>query len=98
MIIDYNLEWSTSNQIAVGLGNMAYVWNADSGETLELGEHIDGTLIRMENDTRGRGQPVTAIAWDPEGKILAVSKEPGTIKVKMKPVYLLICCSFCSYG
>lgn len=37
---DYYLNlvsWSSSNKVAIGLGELAYVWNADTGDVTSLG-------------------------------------------------------------
>ena len=78
---DHNLEWSSTNQIAVGLDNVACVLDCTTGKSFEFAEELDGSLSVQEEDGPREGGPVTTVAWDPEGRLLAMSNEPGVIKV-----------------
>ena len=80
---DNNLEWSSTNQIAVGLDNVACVLDCSTGKSFEFGEVRDGSLSVQEEDGPREGGPVTAVAWDPEGRLLAMSNETGVIKVSL---------------
>ena len=81
IIPDHNLQWSSTNQIAVGLDNVACVLDCTTGKSFEFGEELDGSLSVQEEDGPREGGPVTTVAWDPEGRLLAMSNEPGVIKV-----------------
>ncbi|KAL8063871.1 hypothetical protein ABFX02_01G054600 [Erythranthe guttata] len=54
------LDWSSSNVIAVALGNSVYLWNAFDGSTYEL--------LSVDDDIG----PVTSVKWAADGKYLAV--------------------------
>lgn len=54
------LDWSSSNVIAVALGNNVYLWDASDGSTTEL---------LSADDDMG---PVTSVKWAADGRHLAV--------------------------
>ncbi|KAJ9123880.1 hypothetical protein QFC22_000668 [Naganishia vaughanmartiniae] len=69
---DYYLNlvsWSSSNKVAIGLGELAYVWNADTGDVTCLG-------------TEGDDQPqVCSVDWASDGSFLAIGNEDGAVEL-----------------
>nr|XP_027080720.1 cell division cycle 20.2, cofactor of APC complex-like [Coffea arabica] len=63
------LDWSTSNVIAVGLGNSIYLWDVDTGSAIHL--------VENEEDLG----PVTSVSWAPDGKHLAVGLNNSQIQI-----------------
>jgi WD40 repeat protein len=64
------LDWSTSNILAVALGSAVYLWNAATCTIQQL------LNLHTENDY------VSGLSWTPEGGILAVGTNSGTVQVK----------------
>ena len=81
------LDWSTSNVIAVGLGNSIYLWSVDTGSAIHL--------VENEEDLG----PVTSVSWAPDGKHLAVGLNNSHIKIwdseSGQLVSLFFCSNFC---
>jgi cell division cycle 20-like protein 1 (cofactor of APC complex) len=61
------IDWSATNQLAVGLGNCIYLWNADSSKVTKLCE--------LHHDT------VTSVAWAVDGLVLAVGCSKGEVQL-----------------
>jgi cell division cycle 20-like protein 1 (cofactor of APC complex) len=57
------IDWSSNNQLAVGLGHCIYLWNADTSKVTKLCE--------LQNDF------VTSVGWAPNGLTLAVGCNKG---------------------
>ena len=57
------IDWSSSNQLAVGLGHCIYLWNADTSKVTKLCE--------LQNDL------VTSVGWSPNSQLLAVGCNRG---------------------
>ncbi|KAM3379636.1 cell division cycle 20.2, cofactor of APC complex-like [Capsicum galapagoense] len=55
------LHWGSNNIIAIGLGNVVYLWDASDGSTTEL--------LTVGDDFG----PVTGVSWSPDGRHLAVA-------------------------
>ncbi|KAF9625209.1 hypothetical protein IFM89_020766 [Coptis chinensis] len=54
------LDWSSSNILAIALGNTVYLWDASTASTSEL------VTVDDENG------PVTSVSWAPDGRHIAV--------------------------
>ena len=77
-ITDLNLmDWSCSNQIAVGLGNGVYLWNADTGKILHL--------MAMESEE----EYVSCVKWIGDGNYLAVGTSVGAVEVSSVLAYVI---------
>ena len=63
------INWSCLNQVAIGLGPTPYVWDAESGSVVALGEG-------REDET-----PVTSVSWSPDGSYLAVGDDNGEVHI-----------------
>jgi cell division cycle protein 20 (cofactor of APC complex) len=63
------ISWSSSNQVAIGLGDLTYVWNADDGSVTALGEDKEDPIS------------VTAVSWSADGAYLAVGNDAGEIEI-----------------
>lgn len=70
------IDWSATNQLAVGLGNCIYLWDADSSRVTKLCE--------LHNAT------VTSVAWSVDGLVLAIGCSKGEVQlwdvIEMKEV------------
>ncbi|WOO79275.1 WD repeat-containing protein slp1 [Vanrija pseudolonga] len=69
---DYYLnlvDWSCSNRVAIGLGCVPYVWDAESGDVMALGEETEEST------------PVTSVKWSPDGAFLATGNDNGDIEI-----------------
>ena len=62
------LDWG--NLLAVALGSVVYVWNADTSSIKEL--------CRTESS-----QHITAVKWDQSGRLLAAATSDGEIQVRV---------------
>ena len=62
------IDWSLANKVAIGLSDVAYVWDAESGEVkaLEGGEE---------------GVCVTSVSWSNDGSYLAIGKDTGDVEI-----------------
>ena len=70
LITDLNLlSWSSTNFLAIALGDGVYLWNASTGSIAQLLEQEDE-------------EPVTALSWISEGNILAVANGLGAVQVR----------------
>ena len=65
------LDWGSANLLAVALGSVVYVWNADTSSIKELYR------------TGFTSQYNTAVKWDQSGRLLAVAKSDGEIQVRV---------------
>ena len=63
------LSWSSSNKIAIGLGDIAYVWDAEEGTVNAMGEGSEGET------------PVTSVSWAADGSYLAVGNDVGEVSL-----------------
>lgn len=61
------IDWSSSNQLAVGLGNCIYLWDADSSKVTKLCE--------LHNAT------VTSVGWAVDGLVLAIGCSKGEVQL-----------------
>jgi cell division cycle 20, cofactor of APC complex len=62
------LDWSVSNQVAIGLDRAVYVWNADSGTVSKLVETAPHTSI-------------TAVKWSSDGGYLSIGQDDGDVQI-----------------
>jgi cell division cycle 20, cofactor of APC complex len=62
------LAWSASNVLAVGLGETAYVWDADSGSVTPLAEAPEGACI-------------SSVSFAADGAFLAVGMATGEVEL-----------------
>ncbi|PRP80126.1 hypothetical protein PROFUN_12209 [Planoprotostelium fungivorum] len=62
------LDWSSSNVLAIGLGNTAYLWNASTASIVEL------------MTTEGTNN-ITSVQWTAEGRHLAVGTNDGCVQL-----------------
>ncbi|XP_077242902.1 cell division cycle 20.2, cofactor of APC complex-like [Tasmannia lanceolata] len=63
------LDWSSSNILAIALGNTVYLWDASDGSTSEL---------VTVNDENG---PVTSVSWAPDGQHIAVGLNSSEVQL-----------------
>lgn len=63
------INWSSANQVAIGLGDLAYVWNAEDGNVVALGEDKEEPVA------------VTSVSWSADGAYLAVGTDAGSIEI-----------------
>jgi len=61
------IDWSITNQLAVGLGNCIYLWNADTSKVTKLCE--------LQSDL------VTSVGWSAGGDHLAVGCNRGEVQL-----------------
>lgn len=70
-LADLNLlDWSSGNILAVALDNSVYLWNAGSGDILQL--------LQMEQP----GDYISSVAWIKEGNYLAVGTSNAEVQVR----------------
>jgi cell division cycle 20, cofactor of APC complex len=62
------LDWSISNQVAIGLERAVYVWNADSGTVSKLVETAPHTSI-------------TSLKWSSDGNYLSLGQDDGDVQI-----------------
>lgn len=62
------LDWSAGNQIAIGLDNQVYTWNAKTNEANKL----------MEVELPSK---VSAVSWSQRSEILAIGEDSGLVKI-----------------
>lgn len=63
---DYYLnlvDWSNSNELAVGLGNSIYLWN--------------GTTLKVSKLCEIFGDSITSVSWSPVDPFLSVGCDSG---------------------
>ena len=68
---DYYLnvvDWSVTNNLAVGLANTAYIWNFQTNEV--------NKILELEEQNF-----VSCLSWDKKGKNLAIGNFEGTVKI-----------------
>ncbi|KAL6006778.1 hypothetical protein ACLOJK_032273 [Asimina triloba] len=63
------LDWSCKNVLAIGLGNIVYLWNATNQVTVEL------TEVREDDG------PITSISWAPDGTKVAVGLNNSEVQI-----------------
>jgi cell division cycle protein 20 (cofactor of APC complex) len=63
------ISWSSSNKVAIGLGDIAYVWDAEEGSVNAMGEGAEGEV------------PVTSVSWAGDGSYLAVGNDIGEVEI-----------------
>lgn len=79
-LADLNLvDWSSGNVLAVALDNSVYLWNAGTGDILQL--------LQMEQP----GDYISSVAWIKEGNYLAVGTSNAEVQVRLVPA-LWLCC------
>ena len=59
------IDWSHDNQLAVGLGNCIYLWNADTSKVTKLCE--------LTSDI------VTSVCWATKGSLLSIGCNKGDV-------------------
>lgn len=64
-----NLDWSKNNQVAIGLGNGVFLWNAISGTVEQL----------MEMSTEG--DYISSLSWAANGKYLAIGGSNAAVQL-----------------
>ncbi|OLL23126.1 WD repeat-containing protein slp1 [Neolecta irregularis DAH-3] len=62
------LDWSNTNQVAIGLERSVYVWNADTGNVVSLLESREDTYI-------------SGLKWSGDGSYLAVGLGDGDVQI-----------------
>ncbi|EPT03313.1 hypothetical protein FOMPIDRAFT_89042 [Fomitopsis schrenkii] len=71
MLDDFYLNivaWGSQNMLAVGLGDCTYLWRADSGEVVPLGEMPEGTYA-------------SAVDFSVDGQYLGVGSGSGAVEL-----------------
>ncbi|XP_031565454.1 cell division cycle protein 20 homolog [Actinia tenebrosa] len=63
------LDWSCNNHLAVALGGFVYLWNAGSGDIVQLCQ-MDSTDVY-----------IGSVSWIKEGNFLAVGASDGTVQL-----------------
>ena len=63
------LDWSSTNTVAVALGQSVFLWNASTGATHKLVE------------TAGSGNIVTSLAWASNGSSLAIGTHSAEVQL-----------------
>ncbi|XXG59882.1 hypothetical protein AAC387_Pa04g1889 [Persea americana] len=63
------LDWSTTNFVAIALGNTVHLWDASDGSASEL--------LTTDEETG----PVTSVSWSPDGQHIAVGLNSSTVEV-----------------
>ncbi|KAH0602591.1 uncharacterized protein H6S33_008672 [Morchella sextelata] len=62
------LDWSSANQVAIGLERNVYVWNADSGSVSQLLETAADTYV-------------SSVKWSADGAYVAVGVSNGDVQI-----------------
>ena len=87
---DYYLnlvDWSCANRVAIGLGDMVYIWDAETGSVTSLGEgkcvfaqvfSPDFMLMSYFSDAL---TPVTSVSWSDDSAYLAVGNDAGEVQI-----------------
>lgn len=83
-IDDYYLnliDWSSKNVLAIGLGNIVYLWNASTASIIELMKTTDPNNI------------ITCVQWIKEGTHIAIGTNDGIVQLwdadAQKPLRML---------
>lgn len=63
------LDWSCNNHLAVALGGFVYLWNAASGDIVQLCQ------------TETPDCYIGAVSWIKEGNFIALGDSSGTVQV-----------------
>ena len=74
LIDDYYLnliDWGASNQVAVALGGVVYLWNAESGDITQL----------MQTSPENEEDYVTSVQWGADGKHIAVGTNAAEVQI-----------------
>lgn len=74
LIDDYYLnliDWGASNQVAVALGGVVYLWNAESGDITQL----------MQTSPENEEDYVTSVQWGSDGKHIAVGTNAAEVQI-----------------
>ena len=61
------IDWSVDNQLAVGLGNCIYLWNACNSKVTKLCE--------LNNDM------ASSVAWSTKGNTIAIGCNSGIVQI-----------------
>lgn len=62
------LDWSSGNQVAVGLERQVYIWSADTGKVLMLMETSSDTYV-------------SSVKWSPDGAFVAIGSSDGNAQI-----------------
>ncbi|KAI0036993.1 WD40 repeat-like protein [Vararia minispora EC-137] len=62
------LSWSSLNIVAIGLGDQTYIWKADSGEVVHVGEAPDGSYV-------------SSVEFSSDGAFLGVGMGAGEVEL-----------------
>jgi len=62
------VDWSTKNDLVVGLSNCTYIWSAASSKVTKLQDF-------------GANNSVTSVQWAHRGDMLAVGTHTGTVQI-----------------
>ena len=74
-ILDLNLlDWSCNNHLAVALGGFVYLWNATTGDIVQLCQ------------TATPDAYVGSVAWIKEGNYIALGDSDGVVQVSTAPL------------
>ncbi|OLY77912.1 WD repeat-containing protein slp1 [Smittium mucronatum] len=68
------LHWSADNLLAIGLDNLVYLWDANSGDVTSLCEFTSSEISPEENI-------VTSVQFTGDGSYLAVASQNGTVSI-----------------
>ncbi|KAF9162782.1 ubiquitin-protein transferase activating protein [Actinomortierella ambigua] len=63
------LDWSSNNQIAIGLGKSVYIWDADTGD------------VNVLCTFTGADDWVASLSWAPDGAYLAIGTFDGDTQI-----------------
>ena len=70
------LDWSSTNLVAIGLGESVYVWNAETGDVNLLCSVGGDNAAGVEGD-----EYVCSLKWADDGAYLAIGLSTGAIQV-----------------
>lgn len=63
------IDWSSANRVAIGLGALSYVWDAETGDVTALGEETEESTA------------VCSVSWSSDGAYLAIGNEAGEVEI-----------------
>lgn len=84
------IDWSSENRVAIALGDIAYVWDADSGSVTGMGE---GTYVHSSSSARSslwhiarlNGCPgLCKMLWGPRCLGYRLPRQPGVRKLTVR--------------
>ncbi|KAL4443096.1 hypothetical protein ABPG74_002163 [Tetrahymena malaccensis] len=76
------LDWSSQNQIAVGLGKSIFIWEAASGKVQKLCDSdSDASNNRLNENYQNQSQSsyYTSLKWSPNGNQIAIGNDNGQV-------------------